>query len=267
MPVTTEEVRKAFNKLNNNRAAGEDDISGELLKYGPETLVEIITECINDTFTNHSPMDINKGILLSIQKPGKAKGPMQNQRPITLLTTIRKTISLITLNRSRDGTEEYLSHTQSGFRPNRSTADVVWTHRWLAAKTSLEKLDIHITGVDMSSAFDTVNRKQLLQITESFLDEDSNRMIRFLLSDTKLSPLIKGATETREFTSTVGIPQGDGLSPVLFTIYLEAALREVREVIGKDMSPNEIAYADDVDFIKKKEFVDTKKLEPIMKKI
>ena len=66
--------------------------------------------------------------------------------------------------------------------------------------------------------------------------------------------------------SMVGTPQGDGLSPVLFTVYLEAALREVREVLGQDNSPNEISYADDVDFIRSKEFVDTIIIEPIMKK-
>ncbi|RUS72521.1 hypothetical protein EGW08_019717 [Elysia chlorotica] len=48
---------------------------------------------------------------------------------------------------------------------------------------------------------------------------------------------------------------GDGLSPVLFIIYLEHALKEVRKVIGEPKSPleekipREIAYADDVDFV------------------
>ncbi|GFS05961.1 hypothetical protein ElyMa_001212600 [Elysia marginata] len=57
------------------------------------------------------------------------------------------------------------------------------------------------------------------------------------------------------FMSNVGTPQGDSLSPVLFTIYLENALREIRTTIPEPNSsfgreiPSEIAYADDVDFI------------------
>ncbi|GFR91455.1 endonuclease-reverse transcriptase [Elysia marginata] len=59
----------------------------------------------------------------------------------------------------------------------------------------------------------------------------------------------------KPFFSNVGTPQGDSLSPVLFTIYLERALKEVRPVLPKPSTPlekvlpREIAYAGDVDFV------------------
>ena len=95
-PFTPEEVAKGLKKLNNNKAAGEDEIPGELLKYGPEALTKTLTECINEMFRTHTALDINKGVLVSIQKPGKEKGPLKNQRPITLLTTMRKLLSIPT---------------------------------------------------------------------------------------------------------------------------------------------------------------------------
>ena len=55
------------------------------------------------------------------------------------------------------------------------------------------------------------------------------------------------------FDSTIGIPQGDGLSPVLFVCYLEAALQDCRSQlsprpIGDSSIPQETGYADDISF-------------------
>ena len=172
-----------------------------------------------------------------------------------MLNIIRKTLSLITLQRIRPHTENYLSHSQSGFRQDRSTADVVWTHKWLAAKSIAENFEIKITGIDMTAAFDTIDRHALLDILKTIIEEDELRVIRFLLSNTVVDTKVNGATEQKPFISNIGTPQGDSLSPVLFVVYLENALREVRSNIprpttGKGTSlPGEVAYADDVDFI------------------
>ena len=254
-PITPEEVRKSFNSLSNNKAPGEDQIHAELLKYGTPLLDQTIADIFNTTFSKHENLDINTGVLIAIQKPGKKKGPPNNLRPITLLNSLRKALSIITLNRIRPFVEEYLSKSQSGFRPDRSTADVVWTHKWLAAKTLKEDVIIKISGIDMSAAFDTIDRNQLLNIIATIVNEDELRIIRFLLSNTKIKTRINGATKTNTFISNVGTPQGDSLSPVLFVVYLEHALKEVRTTLPRPIVkyekeiPNEIAYADDVDFI------------------
>ena len=86
---------------------------------------------------------------------------------------------------------------------------------------------MEILGIDMSRAFDTIRRDRLMQILETFLDDSELRMIRLLLADTTLEPrLAKGSCAM--FNTTIGTPQGDSLSPVLFIVYLEAALRDLR---------------------------------------
>lgn len=148
-----------------------------------------------------------------------------------------------------------MSNNQSGFRPNRSTADVVWTHKWLAAKTLKEDVTIKISGIDMSAAFDTINRQEMLNIVKNIVNDDEQRLIRFLLSHTTINTRINGSSKRNQFDSNVGTPQGDSLSPVLFTIHLEHPLKEVRKTqpnppLQPDREiPDEIAYADDVDFI------------------
>ena len=108
---------------------------------------------------------------------------------------------------------------------------------------------LYITGIDFSWAFDTIKRSKLIQIINEFLEEDEIRMIRYLLSNTIVKPKINRASVETEFRSNIGTPQGDSISPILFTIYLEKALREIRAVLEVDIEPNEIEYADDVDFI------------------
>ncbi|GFR88601.1 very-long-chain enoyl-CoA reductase [Elysia marginata] len=77
-PITPEEVRKSFNSLNNNKAPGEDEIHAELLKYGTPLLDQTIADIFNTTFNKHEKIDINRRVLIAIQKPGKNKGPPNN---------------------------------------------------------------------------------------------------------------------------------------------------------------------------------------------
>ena len=123
--------------------------------------------------------------MITPPEPGKLKGPVKNLRPLPLLNTIRKALSIIALKRIRPAVLKYISSGQSDFQPNRRTADVVWTHRWLAAKCSVTQgLKVHINGIDMSAAFDTINRNKLLHTLSDIINEYELRMIRFLRSNT-----------------------------------------------------------------------------------
>ena len=76
---------------------------------------------------------------------------------------------------------------------------------------------IKISGIDrpMSAAFDTINRRHLLEIVKSTVDEDEHRLIQFLLSGTVIDTRINGTSTSKPFTSNVGTPWGDSLSPSL----------------------------------------------------
>ena len=277
--ITTDEVKKAISTMANNKAPGKDGLPVELIKYAPGQIHKEISEILNNIFRyNDENVKMGTGILLPLPKPGKTKGPVKNLRPITLLKVICKILSKILMNRIDDKIDAYLSKNQSAYRKGRSTTDIVWAHRWLSAKAQEQDIIIYITGIDMSSAFDTINREELLNITAGFIDEDEMRILRLLLSDTTLEVKVKGA-EASQFTSNIGSPQGDSISGPLFTVYFENALKDLRQAIDEEPidvkeiniqwieqssseMPHEMEYADDCDLISENE----KKKEMILSK-
>ena len=130
----------AIGKLNTGRASGRDDIPAEFLKCSAELLSHTIANIFNDALQHHELLDIGKGVLILVQKPGKPTGPLTSLRPIVLLSVLRKTLSLIVLSRIAPKVDEYLSSSQSGFRRGRSTADVVFGYRWLCGKAQRQRV-------------------------------------------------------------------------------------------------------------------------------
>ena len=114
---------------------------------------------------------------------------MTNLRPVILLPVIRKILSNVVLAKMKPEVDEYLPLSQSAYREKRNTGDIIWAYIWIIAKTQKVTEKIYITGIDLSSAFDTIIRKKLIVILETILDKDELQMVKFLLKDTKLQIL------------------------------------------------------------------------------
>ena len=265
--ITIDEVTKSIFKVNNNRESAYDKITAEMIKYGPEELHQRITNILNNCINNNIDIKTGFGLLAALQKPGKTKGPVTNLRPVILLPIIRKILSNVVLLRTKPKVDRYLSLSQSAYGEKRSTGDIIWAYRWIIAKAQKAKEKIFITGIDLSSAFDTIIREKLIIILEEIVDKDELQSIKFLLKDTKLQ-IKMSDIEPTTFETNIGSPQGDGLSGVLFNIYFENSLRKLREELDKispelptaishQNPPKELQYADDADFITKDKKRDT----------
>ena len=56
------------------------------------------------------------------------------------------------------------------------------------------------------------------------------------------------------YESNIGTPQGDSISPILFIIYLEAVMHDMRQkLIDQNIISTSIIYADDIDYIMEEE--------------
>ena len=88
----------------------------------------------------------------------------------------------------------------------------------------------------MSKAFDNVILSKLIQILRTRgVEVIELDLIQLLLSNTTLQ--IKRRKQKGScFETNKGFPQGDGLSPRLFTVYLDEALREIDQYLTCDHS-------------------------------
>ncbi|OWZ12975.1 Endonuclease Reverse transcriptase [Phytophthora megakarya] len=218
---------------------------------GADVLAPELAALLNAKFERGEPLDLGEGTSLYLPKPNKPRGECSSLRPIVLFNSIRKAISLLVLNRISPAVNGFLSPHQSGFRKARNTADAVWTHRWLCARTQRFKETIHVLGIDLSRVFDTIDRTKLIATLKEFLTDDEIRLIKLLLAYTPLALRVNGGQAMDPFESNTGTCQGDSLSPVLFVVYLEAALRDVAKELSVPYPLLEqmVVYADDADFI------------------
>lgn len=115
------------------------------------------------------------------------------------------------MKRIKSKVENYMSYSQSACRANKSTTVIKWPHQFIIAKVMLyQNMDVQIMGVDMSSAFDTIEREELMQALELTLKEDEIRMCRLLLTETSTT-LWFGKDFTESFETNKGSAQGDAI--------------------------------------------------------
>ena len=128
-PPLRDEVLSAIKSLKINKAPGPDGIQSELLKAGPEELVDIYHKIITSVLeTRNFPRSWAKATIVPIFKKGE-KGDCNNYRPINLTSQPAKILTKIPLDRLKSLTNHILEEYQAGFRKDRSTIDQIYSTR------------------------------------------------------------------------------------------------------------------------------------------
>ena len=184
---------------------------------------EEIAHELNRMIADRDPR-LTEGYIVAILKPAKKKSEPTSYRPITILNVHRKLFSTIVLNRIRPILDETTSHLQHAYTNGKSTTDVVLAHKLIKAAAETYEIELDIAGVDMSKAFDTVDRIKLPAILREIgTTENETNIIAVLFSKTTFH-IKMGKEFDDKFVVNIGVPQVDSLSPKLFTSYLNHAL-------------------------------------------
>lgn len=153
--------------------------------------------------------------------------------------------------------KKVLEETQAGFRSGRSTTDNILNLNYIVNRELQTKGGkLFAFFVDLTAAFDKVNREKLSRIMEETgISKALRTRIDEIYRETRNRIKVNGKL-TGKFWTTRGLRQGCPLSPTLFSLYtaeLEEKLRRGQTggmVIGREKIWS-LAYADDIVLIAK----------------
>jgi len=224
-PFTEFEVIAAIKSLKNNKSPGCDNLKAENLKYAPSTCICITKILNNIAETGIYPKELKQGLLVPLQKPGKPRGPPENLRPVILLSTLRKILAICVIHRIRKKVDEHIiPATQAAYSAGRNTTELVFTFKILAEKAvSSCGYNINFLLLDMSKAFDTIQRGTLIKDLKGIIEDDELHLIVLLLDKVQFSVKLENNIGD-PFITNIGSPQGDGASALFFIIYLALSL-------------------------------------------
>lgn len=178
-PITTEEVKTAIRRIKNGKSPGIDGLHNEFFKTG-DTVQRWLTDIFNKAWEEERvPNEWRRAIICPIHKKGDKKR-CQNYRGISLLTSASKIYERVLERRLRSAVEDCLGEWQYGFRPNRSTMDLVFSLKMIVEKTIEYDSRMYIAFIDLEKAFDRIPRERLWKTLYQRRYAISSKLLRVL---------------------------------------------------------------------------------------
>ena len=139
-----------------------------------------------------------------------------------------KILARVLLNRLNEHLERsrLLPESQCGFRKNRGTIDMIFTAQQLQEKCQEQNVDLYMTFVDLTKAFDTVSREGLWKImAKCGCPAKFIAMVR-QYHDGMLARVQNDGEFSDPFPGTNGVKQGCVLASKLFSMMFSAMLTD-----------------------------------------
>jgi hypothetical protein len=221
--ITKAEIEHAVKNLKNNKACGYDKILNEHIKSTLRSLIHIYVKLFNIVFESGIvPESWTIGVINPIYKNKGDITKPENYRPITLLSCLGKLFTSIINNRLTKfmETNNLLNNCQAGFRKNQSTSDHIFVLHSIISILNNSKKKLFCAFVDLKQAFDTVWREGLWEkLIQNNINGKCLNIIMNMYKNIK-SCVKLNATYSNFFISNIGVRQGENLSPLLFSIFL-----------------------------------------------
>jgi len=119
-----------------------------------------------------------------------------------------------------------LPESQCGFHAGHGTADMVFTARQIQEKCREQDQDLYVVFVDLTKAFDTVNRDGLWHILKKLGCPEKFVIVVKSLHDGMVARVLDQGSFSATFNVSNGIKRGCVLAPTLFSIMFAMLIRD-----------------------------------------
>uniref|UniRef100_K7DZQ5 Reverse transcriptase domain-containing protein n=1 Tax=Monodelphis domestica TaxID=13616 RepID=K7DZQ5_MONDO len=209
------------------KAPGKDGIPTEVYKALNGKVLQAFHIVLTSIWEEEDmPPELRDASIIALYKNKGSGAACGNYRGISLLSTAGKILARVILNRLLSSvSEQNLPESQCGFWPDRSTIDMVFTVRQMQEKCLEQNLSLYMVFIDLTKAFNTVNRDALWVILSKFgCPAKFVKLIQLFHVDMTGEVLSGGETSDR-FNISKGVKQGCVLALVLFNLSFTQVLQ------------------------------------------
>ena len=259
--ISMKEISDAISSLKSKKSSSFDSILNEMLKYSQTSFLASFNKLFNTILTcGKFPKEWARGFIVPLFKNGSKdmKDDPSNYRGITIGSNIGKLFTKILNNRLENFflKHKFICKEQIGFCQNKRTSDHMFILKTLLDKyTQGGKKYLFTCFIDFRKAFDRVWHIGLLYKLRTYgISDLFYSVIKNMYERTELCVKVEDQV-TDFFPSSIGVRQGDNISPNLFKLYINDLPKifddSCEPVQLNDISINCLMYADDVVLLSK----------------
>ena len=251
--ITVNEIIEAVKCLKREKSIGSDYLLNEYFIESIDILSLHICDIFNAILeSGFFPDKWTEGVIVPLHKKGD-KNDANNYRGITLLSCLSKIFTAILNKRIVTFCKDnnVISDAQFGFQKGKSTVDAIFILTTLIQKYLNENKRLYCAFVDFKKAFDCVYRNALwLKLYKQGIQGKLLRIIRDMYQ--KVKSCVKSCNTYSEFFEySVGLRQGEVISPILFSLFIEDIELFLQDKVNSGIQLNDIMlilllFADDM---------------------